>query len=92
MMRLLFTAAAVALATSAYAAPTTTMETMGANKILADAQGMVLYTYDKDTKGEPSSACTATCPANWPAFVPAAADVADGDWTITNGLAEDGKT
>ena len=92
MKRILLAAAAMAFATAAFAAPTTTTAPMGANKILADAKGMVLYTYDKDTKGEAASACTGGCAATWLAFVPAAADKADGDWTIINGLDKDGKT
>ena len=92
MKRILLAAAAVAFATAAFAAPTTTTAPMGANKILADAKGMVLYTFDKDTKGAAASACTATCPATWLAFVPAATDKADTDWTIINGLDKDGKT
>jgi predicted lipoprotein with Yx(FWY)xxD motif len=84
--------ATIAIATAAFAAPMTTTVSMGANKILADAKGGVLYTYDKDTKGAAASACTGGCTATWPAFVAAAADTAGGDWTIVNGLDKDGKT
>jgi predicted lipoprotein with Yx(FWY)xxD motif len=92
MKRILLATVAVAFATAAFAAPMTTTQTMGTTKVAADAKGMVLYTYDKDTKGAAASACTATCPANWPPFVAAATDKADGDWTIINGLDKDGKT
>lgn len=35
--------------------------------IATDANGMTLYTYDKDTTGK--SNCTGTCAANWPPYV-----------------------
>jgi predicted lipoprotein with Yx(FWY)xxD motif len=91
MKRILLAAAAMAFAATAYAAPMTTTQPMGTAKVLADAKGMVLYTYDKDTKAATKSACTGTCSANWPAFVPAATDKADGDWTIVDGTDKDGK-
>jgi predicted lipoprotein with Yx(FWY)xxD motif len=93
MKRILFaTAAVMAFAVVAYAAPMTTTQPMGTAKVLADSKGMVLYTFDKDTKGAAAAACTGTCPTTWPPFIPAAADKADGDWTIINGLDKDGKT
>lgn len=33
-------------------------------KVLTDAKGMTLYTFDKDTKGK--SACSGKCAVNWP--------------------------
>jgi predicted lipoprotein with Yx(FWY)xxD motif len=92
MKRILLAAAAIAFATAAFAAPTTTTAPMGTAKVLADAKGNVLYVYDKDTKGAAASACTGGCAATWPAYVPAATDKADGDWTIVSGLDKDGKT
>ena len=88
----LATAAVVAFATVALAAPMTATVTMGANKVLADSKSMVLYTYDKDTKGAAQTACTGACAGNWPPFIAAATDKADGDWTIINGTDKDGKT
>src|SRR5579872_7239993 len=88
----LATAAVVAFATVALAAPMTATVTMGANKVLADSKSMVLYTYDKDTKGAAQTACTGACATNWPPFIAAATDKADGDWTIINGTDKDGKT
>ena len=92
MKRILLAAAALIYATAAFAAPMTTTAAMGANKILADAKGMVLYTYDKDTKAAATTACTGGCSANWLPFMPTAADKADGDWTIVSGFDKDGKT
>ena len=92
MKRILLAAAAVAFATTAWAAPNTMTAAMGSGKILADAKSMTLYVYDKDTKGAAASACTGGCAGNWPAFVATATDKADGDWTIVNGLDKDGKT
>jgi predicted lipoprotein with Yx(FWY)xxD motif len=92
MKRIMLTVAAIAISTAALAEPMTTTVAMGSNKILADAKGMVLYTYDKDTKGAAASACTGGCAGIWPAYVAAASDKAGGDWTIVNGLDKDGKT
>jgi len=35
-------------------------------KVLADASGMTLYTFAKDTKGSGKSACSGGCATNWP--------------------------
>ncbi|MBX6321753.1 MAG: hypothetical protein IRY94_08000 [Rhodospirillaceae bacterium] len=64
-------------------------------KVLADANGMTLYTFDKDEMGK--SMCTGQCAENWP---PAKADAdaqPTGDLTIitredgTRQWADDGK-
>jgi predicted lipoprotein with Yx(FWY)xxD motif len=34
--------------------------------VLTDASGMTLYTYDKDTAGATTSACTGGCASAWP--------------------------
>jgi predicted lipoprotein with Yx(FWY)xxD motif len=34
--------------------------------VLTDAHGMTLYTYDKDSAGATTSACTGTCATAWP--------------------------
>jgi predicted lipoprotein with Yx(FWY)xxD motif len=49
-------------------------------KILVDANGMTLYTYDKDTAG--MSNCYEQCAQNWPPLMVAADAKAEGDWTI----------
>lgn len=95
MKRILLAAAAIAFASSAFAAPTTKtiMVTLagGPANILADDKNMVLYTYDKDTKGAAKANCTGNCPTNWPPYIAAAGATAGGDWTIVDGLDKDGK-
>lgn len=48
--------------------------------ILTDAQGMSLYTFDKDGMGK--SACNGPCAANWPPLSATPDSVADGSWSI----------
>ncbi|HEV3105876.1 MAG TPA: hypothetical protein VGZ01_09320 [Trinickia sp.] len=51
------------------------------NGMFVDAQGMTLYTFDKDTvPGQ--SACTGGCAAIWPAATADSTDKADGDWSF----------
>jgi predicted lipoprotein with Yx(FWY)xxD motif len=96
MKRILLAAGAFAFATTmAFAAPTTktvmvTLSGAAAN-VLADDKGMVLYTYDKDTKGAAKANCTGGCVMTWPAYTAAAGAAAGGDWTIVDGLDKDGK-
>ncbi|NEJ95903.1 MULTISPECIES: COG4315 family predicted lipoprotein [Rhizobium] len=79
--------ALTALAGSAFAAePAKTVDTkMG--KVLATENGMVLYTFDKDTKGK--SNCDKDCLKKWPAFHAGAKAKAEGEWTLVK--AADGK-
>ena len=51
----------------------------GAGEVLADANGMTLYIFDKDGEGE--SACYDTCAQNWPPL-PASAAEAGGDYSV----------
>lgn len=51
-----------------------------AGKIYTDANGMTLYTFDKDAAGK--SNCDGDCAAQWPPFTAAADATAEGDWTI----------
>jgi predicted lipoprotein with Yx(FWY)xxD motif len=37
-----------------------------AHGVLADASGMTVYTFDKDTADSGKSACSGTCAQNWP--------------------------
>ncbi|GGU48996.1 hypothetical protein GCM10009504_01790 [Pseudomonas laurentiana] len=70
----LFTAAALALpgvALAEYA-----MEKDG---MLVDAQGMTLYTFDKDMGGK--SMCSGECAKNWPPLMVKAGEKAEGEWT-----------
>lgn len=52
----------------------------GGAKIYTDANGMTLYTYDKDSAGV--SNCYDTCATNWPPLMAAADAQPQGDWTI----------
>jgi len=63
--------------------PGTTRQT-GLGEVFTDANGMTLYTYDKDTTGK--SNCTGLCAVFWPPVI--AADTAKptgGFTTITRG-------
>jgi predicted lipoprotein with Yx(FWY)xxD motif len=51
-----------------------------ADGVLAGANGMTLYTFDKDAGGK--SACNGPCAANWPPLTAAAGDAASGDYSI----------
>ena len=48
--------------------------------VLADAKGMTLYTYGKDSDGK--SACVARCAMAWPPLAASADAKAMGDWTV----------
>ncbi|MFM0729215.1 hypothetical protein PQQ52_01780 [Paraburkholderia sediminicola] len=45
------------------------------------ADGMTLYTFDKDTTPG-VSACTGGCMSNWPAAMANSSDKPSGDWTL----------
>ena len=49
-------------------------------KIWVDANGMALYTFDKDAAGK--STCNDKCASEWPPLAVAAGATAAGDWTI----------
>ena len=49
--------------------------------ILVDLNGMTLYTFDNDQKGEAASACTGKCIAAWPPLVAPADAKAEGEWS-----------
>ena len=54
---------------------------IGGKEVLTDANGMTLYTYDKDEKGVASN-CYDKCATNWPPLFATADTKADGDFTI----------
>ena len=65
MKKSLVPAVAVVLAAfTAVAMAQTKTADSAKGKVLTDAQGMTLYTFDKDTKGK--SACNGKCAVNWP--------------------------
>jgi predicted lipoprotein with Yx(FWY)xxD motif len=55
---------------------------IGGKTVLTDANGMTLYTFDKDTAGV--SNCYDQCATNWPPAMADAAAAADGDFTIVD--------
>ena len=67
------------LATPALAENMAIMEKDG---ILTDANGMTLYTFDKDEGG--MSACYDDCAVNWPPLIAAADAVADAEYGLTD--------
>lgn len=53
---------------------------IGGKQVLTDANGMTLYTFDKDAPGV--SNCYDACATNWPPLFAAAGAAADGDFTL----------
>jgi len=53
-----------------------------ADGVLVGANGMTLYTFDKDAVGSGKSVCNGPCATNWPPLAAAAGDTAGGDYSI----------
>jgi predicted lipoprotein with Yx(FWY)xxD motif len=71
--------AVAALLQPAFAAqPTQTQDTQ-IGQVLANGQGLTLYTFDKDEAGK--SACEGACAEKWPPFMAAADQQPEGDYT-----------
>jgi predicted lipoprotein with Yx(FWY)xxD motif len=71
---------ALSVSTAALAAdPARTGET-AKGPALTNAQGMTLYTFDKDSDGK--SVCNGPCAANWPPFAVDADAQASGSYTV----------
>ena len=70
-------AASVAFAQTA--APAKVGET-SKGKVLVDAKGMTLYTFDRDAAGK--SNCNGQCAQNWPPLMAASGAAASGDWSV----------
>ena len=68
------------IASSQIAAPAKTADT-AKGKTWVDADGMTLYTFDRDTTPG-KSACNGKCATNWPPFTAAADAKTTGDWTV----------
>jgi predicted lipoprotein with Yx(FWY)xxD motif len=78
MSSLLFAAAfAAGCASMATAAPATMSD-----GVYVGANGMTLYTFDRDAAGSGKSVCNGPCATNWPPLMAGAEAKADGDWTI----------
>ena len=72
-------AAALVFAGAALAAPAKTGDS-AKGKVLTDAKGMTLYTFDKDAGGK--SACNGPCATNWPPLKASASDKNEGGYTM----------
>ena len=72
-------AAALALAACAATPPAPARLADG---VFVGANGMTLYTFDKDTAGAGKSVCNGPCASNWPPLAAAAGDTASGDWSV----------
>lgn len=65
---------------TAYAAEPAKIATIDGNKVYTDANGMTLYTFDRDSAGK--SSCDGDCAVRWPPFKAEAGAAPEGDWTI----------
>lgn len=58
---------------------------IGGKQVLTDANGMTLYTFDKDKTGDTiTSTCYDKCAANWPPAIAAADAKPEGDFTLVD--------
>ena len=74
-------AAALALGTTAaFAMDATKTQDTNLGTVLADAQGMTLYTFRKDSPGK--TVCYGGCAKLWPPLTAAADATAEGDYTL----------
>jgi predicted lipoprotein with Yx(FWY)xxD motif len=53
-----------------------------ADGVFVGANGMTLYTFDRDAMGSGRSACNGQCAANWPPLMASGSDSGAGDWSI----------
>jgi predicted lipoprotein with Yx(FWY)xxD motif len=90
MKRMVIGLAALLASTYAYAAEPAQVVETSAGKVYADANGMTLYTFDKDTKGAAMSACEGECIVKWPPFLAAEGAAAEGEWTLVDVTDKDG--
>jgi predicted lipoprotein with Yx(FWY)xxD motif len=82
-----------AMTTLAFAASEPAMiANSSAGKIWVDPNGMTLYTFGKDKKGEKTSACKGECIAEWPPLVAPAGAKASGKWTLVGVVDAKGKS
>jgi predicted lipoprotein with Yx(FWY)xxD motif len=49
---------------------------------LVGANGMTLYTFDRDAAGTGKSVCNGPCAQNWPPLMAQASDKNSGDWSV----------
>src|SRR6188768_3265571 len=53
-----------------------------ADGVFVGANGMTLYTFDRDAMGSGKSACNGQCATNWPPLMASASDSSSGDWSV----------
>lgn len=75
---------------AAFAAEPAMLMDTSLGKVLVAENGMTVYTFDKDTKGAMTSACTDKCIVNWPPLLATEGAMAEGDWTIVDVKDQDG--
>jgi len=74
--------AAVAVLAAGYASTVSAAPATTADGVLVGANGMTLYTFDKDAAGTGKSVCNGPCAKNWPPLLAAADAAASGEWTV----------
>ncbi len=57
--------------------------------VLTGANGMTLYTFDKDAAGSGKSVCNGPCATNWPPLLAMDGDMGSGDYSVI--ARDDGK-
>ena len=72
----------IALIAAAFSFAAVAQGTKTMDGALADAKGMTLYTFDKDTAGNGKSVCNGPCATSWPPLAATATDKVTGDYTI----------
>ena len=77
---LIAAAAALAVVSTANAAPPTKTATTSKGPTLTDSKGMSLYTFDKDSDGK--SACNGPCATNWPVLKAEPGEQPGGSYTV----------
>ncbi len=78
----LLAAALILVSGTAFAADPAMVGNTDKGKALVDAQGMALYTFDKDEKGKTN--CYGKCADNWPPLMAPSGAKAMGDWTVVS--------
>jgi predicted lipoprotein with Yx(FWY)xxD motif len=81
--RTLFSALALIAALAAgCAGMTATSPATVSDGVLVGANGMTLYTFDRDASGSGKSVCNGPCATNWPPLMASGSDSASGDWSV----------
>lgn len=74
--------AAVAVLSAGCASTLSAAPAKATDGVLVGANGMTLYTFDKDAAGTGKSVCNGPCAQNWPPLAAAANAASSGDWTV----------